>query len=169
MYLNLSEDNMKFFRVTLLIFLFDQVGKLFIIRYLAPVGAIRLFPFFYLTYRENTGAAFSILYGKNSFFIFTSLLVIVILLYWVIKEKRYGLSFALVFGGAIGNLFDRIFRGRVIDFLDFRIPDRASWPVFNFADTAVTLGIFFIFLASISQKRKSSAKTLDTAKTQNSR
>ncbi len=141
--------------VIVIVFLFDQISKFIVVHYLAPVGAIRIFSFFYLTYRENTGAAFSILYGKNLFFIFTSLLVIIILLYWVIKEKRYGLSFALVFGGAIGNLFDRIFRGRVIDFLDFRI-----WPVFNFADTAVTLGIFFIFLASISQKRYN-------AKTQN--
>lgn len=146
---------MEFFLVIVIVFLFDQISKFIVVHYLAPVGAIRIFSFFYLTYRENTGAAFSILYGKNLFFIFTSLLVIIILLYWVIKEKRYGLSFALVFGGAIGNLFDRIFRGRVIDFLDFRI-----WPVFNFADTAVTLGIFFIFLASISQKRYN-------AKTQN--
>jgi signal peptidase II len=140
---------MNFFLVSFLVFLFDQVSKFIVVHYLAPVGAIRLFSFFYLTYRENTGAAFSILYGENSFFIFTSLLVIIILLFWLIKERRYNLSFALIFGGALGNLFDRIFRGRVIDFLDFRI-----WPVFNFADTAITIGIFLIFWQLVRRKPK---------------
>jgi len=154
MYPNLSEDTMKFFLVAFLVFLLDQVSKFFVIRYLAPVNEIKIFSFFYLTYQENTGAAFSILSGKNSFFIFISLLIIVILIFWLIKEKKYNFSFALIFGGALGNLFDRIFRGKVIDFLDFRI-----WPVFNFADIVITLGIFLIFLSVISQKRKSSAKT----------
>lgn len=151
---------MKFFLVVFLVFLFDQISKFIVIHYLAPVNEIKISSFFYLTYRENTGAAFGILSGKNLFFVFTSLLVIILLLYWLVKERRYNFSFALVFGGALGNLFDRIFRGRVIDFLDFRIPGRAGWPVFNLADTAITLGILFLFLATILQKRYN-------AKTQN--
>jgi len=136
---------MKFFWVILLVFLVDQGSKFFVIRYLAPVGEIAVFPFFYLTYQENTGALFSLLSGKNSFFIFTSLLVILLL--WLVKEKKYNFLFALVIGGAIGNLFDRIFRGKVIDFLDFRI-----WPVFNFADAVITIGVFFLFLQLLKRE-----------------
>lgn len=131
---------MNFFLAIFLVFLLDQAGKFLVIRYLAPVVGIKILPFFHLTYQENTGAAFSILSGKNTFFIFTSLFVISVIIFWLIKEKKYNFPFALVLGGALGNLFDRIVRGRVIDFLDFLI-----WPVFNFADSAVTIGTLLLF------------------------
>jgi len=132
---------MGFFLVTFLVFLIDQVSKFLVIRYLAPVREIKILSFFYLTYQENTGVAFSLLPGKNSFFILLSSLLIVFLLFLFLKERKDNFSFALVLGGALGNLFDRIIRGKVIDFLNFHI-----WPVFNIADTVITVGVFFLFL-----------------------
>lgn len=139
---------MGFFLVTFLVFLIDQVSKFLVIRYLAPIREIKILSFFSLAYQENTGVAFSLLSGKNSFFIFLSSLIIIFLLFLFLKERRYNFPFALVLGGALGNLFDRVVRGKVIDFLNFRI-----WPVFNFADSVITIGIFFLFL-SIFRKKK---------------
>lgn len=145
--------------IIFLVFLIDQVSKFLVIRYLAPIREIKILSFFSLTYQENTGVAFSLLSGKNSFFIFLSSLIIIFLLFLFLKERRYNFPFALVLGGALGNLFDRVVRGKVIDFLNFRI-----WPVFNFADAAITIGIFLIFWQAISRKRKMSAKTQNISK-----
>ncbi len=140
---------MRFFLVTLTVFLVDQVSKYLALRYLVPVSEVKIFPFFYLTYRENTGMAFSLLSEKNSFLVILSLLIIVFLFLWIVKEKKRDFWLALLLGGALGNLFDRIFRSRVIDFLDFRI-----WPVFNLADASITISVLFLFWQIISQKRK---------------
>ncbi len=98
---------------------------------------------FHLTYVRNFGAAFGILPNYRIFFILVSALMILLIIF----GKRYfsphftmihiGLSF--MFGGVLGNLYDRIRTGYVIDFLDFRI-----WPVFNLADAAILVGAFLI-------------------------
>ena len=98
---------------------------------------------FHLTYVNNTGAAFSLLQGKTSFFIVVTILALFFALYFyfkVDKEKVWlRLGIALALGGALGNLIDRLRFGKVIDFFDFRI-----WPVFNIADCAVVVGVILI-------------------------
>ena len=94
---------------------------------------------FHLTYIENPGAAFGMMAHQTGFFIITTFLVIGITLFFyrkIVKSTLMQLEIGLIIGGSLGNLADRIRIGQVVDFLDFRI-----WPVFNFADTAIVIGV----------------------------
>ena len=121
----------------------DQASKALVRRYFV-LGQVRpLLPFFSLTHIENTGTAFGVLAEKNSFLAITSLLVLLGLAAahkHLAPERRTGwLGQGLVWGGALGNMADRLFRGRVTDFLDvFAGP--YHWPSFNVADSAITVG-----------------------------
>ncbi len=122
----------------------DRVSKVICRQYLRPLGSIPVIKgVFHLTYVENTGAAFGMLQGNTWFLILTSVLVSAVVAYliWKVKpENRYvKLSLALILGGALGNLVDRVLLGYVVDFLDFRI-----WPVFNIADSCVVVGAILL-------------------------
>ncbi len=110
---------------------------------------------FNLTLVYNRGAAFGIFKNQFYFFILSSIAA-VILIYSVLKKNKrnnlYTFSLSLILGGALGNLIDRIFLGYVVDFLDFRI-----WPVFNFADSAITLGALLLgWQIFITEKKNAS-------------
>lgn len=105
----------------------------------------------HITYVLNPGAAFGILEHKRAFFILIVFVMLVISYYVYKKNSKMNLflkiGMALLIGGAIGNLIDRVKTGYVIDFIDFRI-----WPVFNIADIAIVIGVgiiiyFMLFLA----------------------
>ena len=121
--------------------------------------------FFRLTYVLNPGGAFGTKLGGNLFYTFLSIFAILIAGYFFLRSKREDkllrISFALVLGGAVGNLIDRFRLGEVIDFLDFdfiniKIPPfklgfidfsgfyMNRWPVFNIADGAITIGMLLI-------------------------
>lgn len=131
-------------------FLLDRLSKTIVVQYLF-LKSIKIFPFFYLTYVENTGAAFGIHQNNNSFFIVVSVVLIGILVLVRRRIANYGtipsIGISLVLAGALGNLYDRIVYGCVIDFLDFRI-----WPVFNFADSFITIGAFMVVLGIHKKK-----------------
>jgi signal peptidase II len=110
---------------------------------------------FNLTLVYNRGAAFGIF--KNQFYLFIlSSIAAVILIYSVLKKNKrnnlYTFSLSLILGGALGNLIDRIFLGYVVDFLDFRI-----WPVFNLADSAITLGALLLGWQIFIRERKNAS------------
>lgn len=101
----------------------------------------------HLTLVRNTGAGFGILKG-SSFLIWIGLIVIGGILYFYDKmSKEDVVPLALILGGAFGNLIDRVFRGYVVDFIDFRI-----WPVFNVADIALTIGALLLIINIIKKK-----------------
>lgn len=95
---------------------------------------------FHLTYIMNPGAAFGILPNQNALFLGTGLVLLIggLIVYRKLPVERRVLrnGLALVLGGSLGNLADRVRLGQVVDFLDFRI-----WPVFNLADTAIFIGV----------------------------
>ena len=101
---------------------------------------------FHFTYITNTGSAFGLFKGINPFFILFSIAVIMVIFYYIqkIKGNERLLQFAvgLLLGGTIGNLIDRLVYGHVIDFIDFRI-----WPVFNIADSAVTVSVILLIVS----------------------
>jgi signal peptidase II len=108
--------------------------------------------YFSLTYIRNSGAAFGILAGSNAgfrmvFFGLTSVLALALLgtIYARLSPADWigQISVAGIFGGAIGNLIDRVRFGEVIDFLDFSIQGH-HWPAFNVADAAITVGVCFL-------------------------
>jgi len=133
---------MIFIIVTSIIFL-DQITKFFATKYLqlnTPVVIINNFLNFTLVH--NRGAAFGNFQNQLLFLVFISIFAIVLIFYNLRDKKNstiFKLSLSLILGGAIGNLIDRLRFGFVIDFLDFRI-----WPVFNLADSVITLAAFLL-------------------------
>jgi len=121
----------------------DQLIKFLITKNLFQNQSIPIIKgIFHITLVHNRGAAFGILKNQIPLFIITSLFAI-ILIYFNLKENRqsksYSIALSLILAGALGNLVDRLFFGYVIDFLDFRI-----WPVFNVADSAITVGTILL-------------------------
>jgi signal peptidase II len=125
--------------LVLSVLLADRASKVWALRSLEPRGEIPYFRYFALTYVENTGVAFGMFRGRNSPLILISVLLIAGLLWWrrtVSPTQRLThASILLVVGGALGNLYDRIAYGFVVDFFDFKV-----WPVFNVADSCITVG-----------------------------
>ena len=110
--------------------------------------------FFKIVYVANPGGAFGTRLGGNYFYILSAILASIILVLWLFGKKHstMGLTgIALMFGGAIGNLWDRFTIGRVIDFLDFGI-GTTRWPTFNIADSAITVGICLLILQELIKK-----------------
>ena len=139
--------------VVFVVFL-DQFTKYLAARYLMPVGSYPVIKhFFHLTYVENRGAAFGMLQNKTLFFIVITVVVGIVLIYSMIKlpeNSLYNYTLAMILGGAIGNLIDRVRLGYVVDFIDFKF-----FPaVFNVADSfivvgAIILGYLMIFKGGI--------------------
>jgi len=137
------------------IWIIDRVLKVLIQGNFVPGESVIVIPkFFHLTYVLNPGAAFGLLPGRSWFFILTALLVTAGIIYAQFKIPREDwltrLSLGLIGGGALGNLYDRVFIGKVVDYLDFQI-----WTfVFNFADTAIVVGVGLLLLTMYIQERK---------------
>lgn len=128
-------------------FFLDQIVKLVVQTEMFPGMSIPVIQdVFHITFVLNPGAAFGILAHQQLFFIVMGIIILILGggLYPYIRRQcslfRYGV--ALLWGGALGNLVDRIRVGYVIDFFDFRI-----WPVFNIADIAIVLGVCSIIYA----------------------
>lgn len=109
-----------------------------------------------LTYLENPGMAFGIRVGGPAFFtVFASLASLVVLIYlFRLRSERSGVrvALALVFGGAVGNLIDRLLYGQVVDFIEFGVGE-FRWPVFNVADSAVTIGMILLMVLVLTDHR----------------
>ena len=132
--------------IALLIVFIDQLTKLLIIKNFKLNETLPIINnIFHLTYIQNTGAGFGILKGFNILLILIAIAVVIIIFYYFkkIRENEILLQFLVGFilGGTLGNLIDRIRLSYVIDFLDFRI-----WPVFNIADSFVTIGIIGLII-----------------------
>ena len=112
-------------------------------------SAVEVLPFFNLVNVENKGAAFSMLSGMgNGFFITIALAAIFFIVYLLVKTNEHPLSLALILGGAVGNLADRLLYGHVRDFLDFHVGGW-HWPAFNVADSALTVGLALLLFYSL--------------------
>lgn len=110
--------------------------------------------FFSITKVYNYGASWNILTGHRILLIITSLVVLILLYYYQTKfllNTRNIIAFSLVYSGILGNLIDRILNGYVIDFLDFKLFGY-DYPVFNFADIYIVIGIFLLMIAIIKKE-----------------
>ncbi|MBI4425810.1 MAG: signal peptidase II [Elusimicrobia bacterium] len=147
---------MKEASVAAAVILADRATKAWAQEWLFPRSPVAVFPFFHLTYVENTGAAFGLLPGANLFFVAIAAALLGGLLFMrrslAPAERAARLGVALVSGGALGNLYDRLAYGHVVDFLDFRV-----WPVFNVADSSITVGAVLLALVLGKGERKSAA------------
>lgn len=142
--------------ISIILLCIDQISKLLVVNLLTKTDSITIIKkFFYLTYINNDGAAFSILVGKRIFLILIAVLVIVMLIRYIkknnIENKLELVSISLIIGGSLGNLMDRVIRGYVIDFLDFKIFNY-NFPIFNLADTFIVIGVFLLLLKEIRKE-----------------
>jgi len=143
------------FLLALIVILFDRWTKRLVAAHIAMYRHIQIIPgFFRLTHTENTGAAFSLFadspaHWKTGLLIGFSVLAMVIVSVLLWKQERpltiTGIALSLILGGAVGNLWDRIASGRVVDFLLFYVK-QYQWPVFNLADSAIVVGAGLLVL-----------------------
>lgn len=144
--------------LSIIFIIIDQLSKIIIVNNLTNNKSIEVIKsFFYLTYTNNKGAAFSILTGRRILLILVALIVIGVLIYYVIKNKIEGkvnkIALSLVIGGSIGNLIDRILRGAVVDFIDIKIFGY-NFPIFNLADTFIVIGVFLLIIEMFRKEHK---------------
>ncbi|MGZ8161832.1 MAG: signal peptidase II [Methylobacter sp.] len=145
----------KWLWLSLLTLILDQGSKLAIDKSMQLYQSIPVMPYFNLTYVHNTGAAFSFLSEAGGwqrwFFAGLALVISVVITIWLVRLKSHetllAVALALVLGGAVGNLIDRLAYGYVIDFLDVYYQDW-HWPAFNIADSAITLGVILMIAES---------------------
>jgi len=145
---------MMFFVCAGVVFVADQVSKLLVQAHLRGALPREIFPnFLQLSYAQNKGGAFSLLANHGWILTAVSVAAVVAILIWSFNiprhEKLTRISLGLIFGGAVGNLFDRFRLGYVIDFIDAHWYNTYHWPTFNFADTFICIGIGLFVIATI--------------------
>lgn len=144
----------------------DQIIKYFVVQNLAPSGSVSVIDnFLSLTYAENTGVAFGMF--KDRIWIFAIVTIVLIAVFvWLIAAKKiegklFYFSAALMIGGGVGNLIDRLFRGFVVDYLSLSFFS----PVCNFADYCITIGAFLFVIVLLFQTSKEKKKTKEGEET----
>jgi signal peptidase II len=137
-----------FLLVAALVVTFDQLSKLWIRAHLALGESLPLTGRLSLTYIGNTGSAFGLLANRTFLLIIigiASLLIVLLFLRYLSQVTTLSMiSIGLVWGGAVGNLIDRLVFGYVTDFIYFRLWGNFYWPAFNIADAAITVGVFVL-------------------------
>lgn len=149
----------------------DQLSKWLVLEYLKPVGSFPLWQdVFHLTYVENRGAAFGMLADQRWVFMTVSLITIVVIFAYIAIYKPQNMwmkaALAMIAGGGVGNMIDRVFRGYVVDFIDVTCID---FYVFNIADSFVCVGcgimILIVIMEAIAEaKNKKLTGSKDTEK-----
>lgn len=153
------------FLIALLVLVADRLSKIWVVAHIAPGNSITVFPrVFRLTHVLNTGAAFSLFEGaRNPNFVRYALIAFSVLAALVVvgllwrAGRRFSLStvaLALILGGAIGNLYDRIHLHFVVDFLEVHI-GTYHWPDFNIADSAIVVGACLLLLEALRPESNS--------------
>jgi signal peptidase II len=153
--------------IALAIVILDRVTKWIVVKTIPLEDVIPIVPgFFRLTHLENTGAAFSLFAESTSPFRTTLLiaftlaaLVVIALLLWRGRNEFNSstLALAMILGGAVGNLWDRLSDGKVTDFLDFYIGVH-HWPPFNVADSAIVVGALLLFMRMLRKDQENGDK-----------
>lgn len=141
-----------------LVIVLDQITKQWIVHAFAYREVLPVMPNFNLTLVYNPGAAFSFLAGAGGwqrlFFAAIAVVASVVIVYLLRKHRgeiRFSIALSLILGGALGNLWDRLTIGQVVDFLDFYLGSY-HWPAFNVADSAIFLGAAFLIWDGLKQK-----------------
>ncbi len=153
--------NLSSFAVALVIFVFDQWSKIYILQKpeLTNYNSIEITSFFNIVLVFNRGVSFGIFAGHNQPLILVaiSILIIMILLVWLWRNSSLMVAIGIgaVIGGAVGNVTDRILYGAVVDFLDFHIAG-LHWPAFNIADSFVFIGVVVLSIYSMFFENKKS-------------
>lgn len=147
----------KYINYVLILVFIDQLTKYLVRKNLLLGESRQVTSFFQISYITNTGIAFGMFRGANTFFIVLAAVFIVIFYLYFKKHissfnSLTKVSFVLILSGAIGNLIDRITQKNVIDFLDFHIRSH-YWPSFNVADSCITIGGLLLFITLLKSDK----------------
>ena len=163
----------RYYLVALLIIVFDQAAKWIVRATLNRELPFEIIPgYLRLSYWQNSGVAFGLFDEVASAWkpyvlaAMAVLAVAVILIYGMhmpASRKLLQLALAVMTGGILGNFIDRIIRGYVIDFIDFHIHNSFYWPTFNFADSAITVGIALLLIDTVKNPATEAAAEQPTA------
>jgi len=146
------------FSIIFISFLLDLITKNYAINNLIINHSVSINNYLNFNLAFNYGAAFSFLSDAGGwqrwFFIIFSLIVITIITFFIIfdKETEY-IAFSFVLGGALGNLYDRLLLGYVIDFIEIHY-NNFYWPIFNIADISISIGIILLLYSLLIKKNK---------------
>ena len=157
---NLEKNFLTNLFLVFLIFLFDRLSKIYVIFIDNKFSGSEIFSskFLNIILIWNEGIAFGLLSFNEKIFynLLTFIISIIIFIIFFMVLKSYGLkkySLLMILGGALGNVYDRIFYGAVPDFIDFHIGN-FHWFIFNVADIFITLGVIFMIIIEITDNNK---------------
>ena len=152
------KKNLIIFAIIFFTFFLDLITKNYAVDNLLLNHSVIINAFLNFTLAFNYGAAFSFLSDAGGwqrwFFVIFSIAVISFIAYILIKDKdsEY-IAYSFIFGGALGNLYDRFLLGYVIDFIEFHY-NNFYWPIFNIADIAISIGIILLLYSMFSRDNK---------------
>lgn len=152
------KKNLIIFSIIFFTFFLDLITKNYAVNNLLLNHSVIINAFLNFTLAFNYGAAFSFLSDAGGwqrwFFVIFSIVVISFIAYILIKDKdsEY-IAYSFIFGGALGNLYDRFLLGYVIDFIEFHY-NNFYWPIFNIADIAISIGIILLLYSMFSKDNK---------------
>ena len=158
---NKTHTGLVFLWLSVVVFASDLLSKWWIVQHFQLYQSIQILPVFNLTYVRNYGAAFSFLAEHSGWqkylFILIALSISSLLTFWLAKSpgsaKLVNCGYALIIGGALANMTDRLYNGFVIDFLDFYWKIY-HYPVFNFADVAICIGAGCLILDHFRSRQR---------------
>lgn len=167
----LCSTGVRWLWLTVVVLIVDFISKKLILNEFRLYEVVPLVPYFNLTYAQNPGAAFSFLADHDGwqrwFFATIAIVISAVLIFMMYrtssKNKLSNIAYALIIGGALGNLYDRLAYGFVVDFIDFYVGDW-HWPTFNLADTWICIGAALIIIESFfpDDKKKADVDKVDT-------
>ncbi|AXM87956.1 lipoprotein signal peptidase [Anoxybacillus ayderensis] len=149
---------MLYYLLAFVVIIIDQWTKWLIVRYMELGESIRVIEnVLYITSHRNRGAAWGMLQGQFWLFYLITIVVVIGIIVYIQRlkptERLFGISLGLMLGGAIGNFIDRVFRKEVVDFVHTYIFDY-SFPIFNVADAALTVGVTLLFIQTWMEEKK---------------
>jgi len=157
----LMRTGLRWLWLAVIVLALDRFSKLMALHFLTEYEPLRITSFFNLTLAYNKGAAFSFLGYASGWqvWLFGLLAIVVsgVLLEWLrrlsYQNRLVSVALSLVIGGALGNLWDRIYYGKVIDLIQLHIAN-FYWPVFNVADSAICVGAFLLIWDAFRNRKK---------------
>ena len=158
---------LKWLWLSIVVIVLDQLTKQLASSYLSYQQPLQVMPFFDLTLTHNRGAAFSFLSSAGGwqrwFFTAMAMFVSIAIILWMKRlepnQKWLAAALALVLGGAIGNVWDRLTLGYVVDFIDIYYK-QWHWPAFNVADSAICVGAIMLVIDALYFSRKDNSSSL---------
>jgi len=163
----LDKKYIPLFTFAPVIIILDQLVKIYVDKTMHLYQSIEVLEnFFHITYIRNKGAAFGILSGANEslrvpFFLTVSAIAVVVIIYTIYTYREesplFPFAMAMILGGAIGNVIDRIRLGEVIDYIDVHWYTH-HWPAFNVADSAITAGVVLLIISMLFEHKKAESE-----------